>query len=138
MSIELDCRFIYFGTAPGNYSLALPFPSIGKAVFETERTVDAGRNANNVVVGQMVGRPINKQNMGWDRIPAAKWWEINQWLEANGMFFWCRYFAHDVGQWRERQFYCGNVSCEPRDVNPDTGMPTYYVDATFNIIDSGA
>lgn len=133
-----DARFMYFGTSEKNFTLALPFPTWGSAAFETERTVDAARNANNVVVGQMVGRSIDKQKMKWENMPREKWWEINRWLETNGMFFWCRYFSHNSGEWKVRRFYCGNIKCEPAYVDPDTGMPAFYSSAEFNVVDTGA
>lgn len=135
---KLDTGFMYFGTGPANFSLEIPYPSVDGALFQTARSVDAARNANNVVVGQMVGRSVDKQNMKWNRIDTETWWKMNRWLEANGMFFWCRYFAHSTGEWRVRRFYVGDISCEPVDVDAASGKAAYYKNASFNIIDTGA
>ena len=137
---RIDSRFIYFGTGvsgnnlTGN-TLALPFPSSGP--FETSRAVNSGRNANNVVVGQMVGRSVDKQSMTWNVLPVQKWWEINRWIETNGMFFYCKYFSHNVGKWMIRRFYCGDPKCSPFKIDPSTGVPDVYLDCSLNVIDMG-
>ena len=135
-----DARFIYLGTQVTNGDLsgnilAIPFPSSGE--FETSRAVNAARNANNVVVGQMVGRSVDKQSMSWSVLAREKWWEINRWIEANGMFFWCKYFAHNYGVWRIRRFYCGDPKCEPFKIDANTGIPEMYRNCSINVIDMG-
>lgn len=137
---RVDERFIYFGTGvsgtelTGN-TIALPFPS--SAPFETARAVNSARNANNVVVGQMVGRSVDKQSMSWSVLPVQTWWKINRWIEANGMFFYCKYFAHNTGRWMIRRFYCGDPKCNPFKINPTTGVPDVYLDCSLNVIDMG-
>lgn len=137
MNLHEDARFIYIGKTKDSQPLAIPFPSIGQGAFETVRIVDAGRNANGAVVGQQIGRSMDKQNMGWRAISCEKWWEINNWFETNGMFFYCRYFSHNTGQWRTRKFYVSDIKCEPYMVNPATGIPREYHNATFNVVDTG-
>ena len=137
---RVDPRFIYIGTGVTasdviGSTLAVPFPS--EAMFETSRAVNAGRNANNVVVGQMVGRSVDKQNMKWRVLPRETWWKLNRWFEEHGMFFYCKYFAHNVGKWRIRRFYCGDQRCDPYKINPLTGVPDVYLNCTVNIIDMG-
>lgn len=137
---RIDSRFIYLGTGVSGTSLtgsvlSIPFPSSGS--FETARAVNSARNANNVVVGQMVGRSVDKQSMTWSVLPVKKWWEINRWIEANGMFFYCKYFSHNVGKWMIRRFYCGDPKCSPMKIDPATGVPDVYLDCTLNVIDMG-
>lgn len=132
---------MYWGTGVSGTSLsgnvvAIPFPSEG--VFETERAVDAARNASNVVVGQMVGRSADKQNMKWGALPCSKWWEINRFLEDNGMFFYCKYFAHNVGKWMIRRFYAGSPKCGPFMIDADTGVPSFYTECEVNVVDTGS
>lgn len=135
-----DARFMYLATELSNGELAgnilaIPFPSEG--LFETARAVNSARNANNVVVGQMVGRSVDKQSMSWKALAREKWWEINRWIEANGMFFWCKYFAHNYGAWKIRRFYCGDPKCEPFKIDPATGIPEMYINCSINVIDMG-
>lgn len=134
-NIPIDARFIYLGTSKGVKSLAIPFPSSGP--FETSRNVDSARNIRGEVVAQKVGRSIDKQSMTFNVLPCDKWWEINNWIEQNGMFFWCHYFAHNYGVWRDRKFYCGNLTCEPYMVDAETGIPKFYHNCTVNVIDMG-
>lgn len=140
-SPKFDARFMYISDAisgndlSGNI-LAVPFPSDGP--FETARAVNAARNANNVVVGQMVGRSVDKQSMTWSVLAREKWWEINRWIEAHGMFFYCKYFSHNTGKWMIRRFYCGDPKCLPFKVNASTGIPAFYRECTLNVIDTGS
>lgn len=122
------------GELSGNI-LAIPFPSEG--TFETSRAVNSARNASNVVVGQMVGRSVDKQSMTWKVLAREKWWEINRWIEAHGMFFYCKYFAHNTGKWMIRRFYCGDPKCSPFKIDPATGVPQVYLDCSINVIDMG-
>lgn len=137
---RVDPRFLYISpsVSGGELSgdiLAVPFPS--KATFETARAVDSARNANNVVVGQMVGRAVDKQSMTWNVLPCASWWRINRWLESHGMFFYVKYFAHNTGKWMIRRFYCGNPKCDPFKIDPENGVPDVYTNCSINIIDMG-
>lgn len=138
---SVDPRFMYISKqmAAGGQMLgdvlAIPFPSSGP--FETARAVNSARNANNVVVGQMVGRSVDKQSMTWRVLPCKTWWRINRWIETNGMFFYCKYFSHNTGKWLIRRFYCGDPKCSPFKINPANGVPDVYLDCTLNVIDMG-
>ncbi|MEG0473156.1 MAG: hypothetical protein RR588_12555 [Solibacillus sp.] len=129
--------FIWLGTSPDNMVLQIPMPTTDNALFESVRLVDAARNADGVVVGQQIGRTVDKQSMGWSVIKPELWWEINRFVENNGMFFWCKYFNHNLGMWQTKRFYCGDPSCTPFMVDNDTGIPKYYKDAKFNVIAVG-
>lgn len=133
--IKNDARFMYWGVTQGDLSLAVPFPSA--APFETARIVDSARNANGEVVGQMVGRSVDKQSMTFNILPCEKWWEMNRWIEQQGMFFWCHYFSHNFGEWKDRRFYCGDFACEPFKIDADTGIPAFYRNCKINVIDMG-
>ena len=133
--MTVDARFMYWSTQKGGTDLAVPFPSEG--VFETIRFVDQARNALGVVIGQQVGRSVDKQNMKWGLLTPAKWWEMNNFVEDHGLFFWAHYFSHNLGVWKDRWFYCGNPACTPLMINPATGLPLWYVDCSFNVIDTG-
>lgn len=133
--------FLYLGSSPitsrSDYAIALPYPTVGSAAFETSRMVDSARNANGEMVGRQIGRSVSKQNMGWSRISCEKWWEFNRWIEAGHFTFYCHYFNFNMGRWETRLFYVGDFKASPGPVDPDTGMPAYLVDASVNVIDCG-
>ena len=136
--IKLDPRFMYWGTGSDveeNFDIEVPFPSSGP--FETSRAVDSARNARGEVVGQMVGRSVDKQSMTFNVLSCEKWWEMNNWIETHGMFFWCYYFSHNLGVWKTRRFYCGNPSCEPYMIDAATGKPAFDRNCKLNVIDMG-
>lgn len=139
--IHADPRFLYLGSTPStntqNYAVAVPFPSEGKAAFETSRMIDSARNANGEIVGRQIGRSIDKQNMAWDVLPREKWWEMNRWFEQGHFTFYCHYFNHNLGCWQTKLFYLGDVKTSPFLVDPESGEPAFYRDAGFNVIDCG-
>ena len=77
--------YIYLGassdTSRTSYAIALPYPDLDKAAFETSRMVDSARNANGEVVGRQVGRSVHKQNLAWSKMDKEKWWEMNRWFD---------------------------------------------------------
>lgn len=137
MSYQPDRQFMYWGVSPDALDFAIPYPSVGHAAFETQRGVDSARNTSWEVVATQLGRPSDKQNMEWTVLDPEIWWDMNRWLEANGMFFWCRYFSFNTGEWRVRRFYCGDVSAEPFMLNIRTGLPKYMLNCKLNVIDCG-
>lgn len=130
-------RFIRYGTTFDSLTHALPFPTKGKALFQTERMVEGGRNANGVLVAQEVGRSLDKQNMGWDKIKPEIWWEFNNFLEDHGMFFCVEFFNYNLGKLQRKRFYAGNPQCDPFNVDPITLKPELIENAQVNIIDTG-
>ncbi|MEG2843128.1 MAG: hypothetical protein RR900_06540 [Ruthenibacterium sp.] len=134
-------NFLFLGASPATnaaqYEIAVPYPTVGGACFETARMVDAARNARGEMVGRMAGRSLDKQNMTWDVMPCDKWWALNRWFENGHFTFYCHYFNHNLGMWQTRLFYLGDVKTNPVHVNGKTGVPAYYTGATFNVIDCG-
>lgn len=139
MSANWDEGYLFLGetiaTSRTNFSIKIPHPSVGGAAFETNRMVDAGRNAKGELIGRMVGRSISKQNLSWDKIPRETWWQINRWFEDGHYTFYCHYFNHNTGTWETRLFYLGDVSTNP--VKITDGLPKYYENASFSVIDCG-
>lgn len=133
--------FLYFGASPNtsktNYAIKVPYPTLGKAPFTTSRLVDSARNANGTMVGRMVGRSIDKQEMGWDVISCALWWEMNRWFENNHFTFYCHYFNFNTGKWLTRLMYISDVAVSPEFINAATGEPEYLRNASVNVIDCG-
>ncbi|MEG0396880.1 MAG: hypothetical protein RR612_09145 [Oscillospiraceae bacterium] len=134
--------FIYLGTTPGtsrtDYTVAVPYPSADGGAFETSRMVSAGRNALGEMVGEVVGRSIDKQNMAWNgSISPQKWWEINRFIEAGHFTFYCHYFNFNLGYWQTKQFYASDFKVTPYMVDKATGIPKMLKSASFNVIDCG-
>lgn len=131
--------FIYFGADPGtnreNHAIAAPYPDTGP--FTTSRLVDSARNAQGTMVGRMVGRSLDKQEMSWTAISPEVWWEMNRWFEAGHFTFYCHYFNFNLGRWETRLFYLSDVKCSPARVDPASGQPALLRDASFNVIDCG-
>lgn len=133
--------FLYWSSSPGvsreSYEVAVPYPDLGSAAFETSRMVDSARNARGEMVGRMVGRSIDKQNMAWSKLSCAVWWEMNRWIENGHFTFYCHYFNFNLGRWETRLFYVGDFKASPGPVDPATGEPQYIQDASVNVIDCG-
>ena len=85
----------------------------------------------------MVGRSVDKQELGWQTISPQLWWEMNRWFEDGHFTFYCHYFSHNLGRWETRMFYLSDVKCSPVNVDAATGMPEYYEDASFSVVDCG-
>lgn len=141
----MNNNFMYWGTTKNNFTLSVPYPASG--AFESARTVTTQESANGEVVGQIVGRRRDKQNMSWKAMDCEKWWEINNWIEnnvkSNGSFsFYCKYFNFNLGKWMTHSCYIGNVSCTPFAIDSDTtseefGQPRYLLNCSVNVIDCG-
>lgn len=72
-------------TEPSNFlivnNVMFPWPMHGLQIVHSQ-SVDAGRNANNAVVGQLVGRKQWKiNNLQWNGLDAATWAAMKEALE---------------------------------------------------------
>ena len=140
ISIKMKPGFMYWGTTIESLNLEVPFPSSG--TFETSRKAQMQESADGSIVAQMVGRSRDKQTLSWEVMDCSKWWEINNWLEENGMFFFCRYFNFNRGIWQTRKFYVENPTCEPyrpssNQNSTDYGMPRFLRNCQISVIDMG-
>lgn len=133
-NISINPKFMYLSA--GGDTVAVPYPAHDSGIFETSTMVDSGRNTDGVLVSQVIGRPIAKQNMKWSVLPNEKWWEMNQFWEEH-FTFQCQYFDYNYGDWRNREFYCGDRKAKPFGVNSDTGIPLYMTNCECNVIDTG-
>lgn len=97
--------------------------------------VDAGRNANGVVVGQRIGRDLYKvDGLEWPWLTASQWEGI---LQAMSDFFFYVTFPDPVsGESKTIKMYCGDRQGEEYFVD-DSGKPTYYRNCKVNLIDTG-
>lgn len=131
-----DRRFMYWGNNVNNLSFSVPAPTQVSA--ESEWGFDGARNADYVLRGDFVGRPIFKRSMSWSLILCTDWYAMNRFIEENRGVFWCNYFDDIVGKWLTRRFYRGNPKVEIIRIDKSTGEPdTWYRNATLNIIDTG-
>ena len=145
MQMPIDLKeptgFLYLGASPytdkTNYSVKVPYPDMGSALFTTSRLVDSARNAQGTMVGRMVGRSIDKQEMGWSVISCQLWWEMNRWFENGHFTFYCHYFNFNTGRWLTRLMYLSDVKVSPGLVENETGEPVFLRDAGFSVVDCG-
>ena len=112
----------------------LPSPKRGVEPLVTT-IVDAGRDANGVVVGQRIGRDQYKlNNLEWSWLDAATWSRI---LSILSNFFVYVTFPDPVtNKMVTIRMYPGDRSAEPYYLD-DSGMPTHYRNCKFNLIDTG-
>lgn len=79
--------------------------------------------------------------MTWERMNCETWWQLNRWIESNGMSFYVRYFNFNTGAWQNRRFYVDSVSCQPyrpaAEGSEKHGMPLYLRDCTLTVYDMG-
>lgn len=112
----------------------LPPPKRGVHVIVTT-VVNAGRNANGVVVGQKIGRDQYKiDGLEWSWLTADQWERILSLLKP----FYVNVTFMDPVNDRKRtiKMYCGDRSGEPFWVTK-SGRPTHYRNCKVNLIDTG-
>lgn len=112
------------------------FPPPKRGVKPTVTTlVDAGRNANGVVVGQRVGRDQYKiDTLEWPWLDAETWSNMLQVLDN---FFVMVTFVDPVrNSKRTLKMYPGDRTAEPYWVDGED-KPTYYTNCKVNLIDTG-
>jgi len=113
---------------------ALPPPKRGVNVTVTT-VVDAGRNANGVVVGQRIGRDQYKIDaLEWPWLTAQQWHDILTWMKD---FYFNVTFVDPVsGNVKTLKMYCGDRKGEPYYLDGQS-RPTHYKDCKVNLIDTG-
>jgi len=112
-----------------------PCPRVG-FTYTISTAVNAGRNANNAVVGQKVGRDVIKlDNMQWAGLDPTTWQNM---LKAVEPFYVPVTFEdYRTGKPTTITMYPGDRSAEPLFVNPKTHIVTLYRNCSFNLIDCG-
>lgn len=104
--------------------------------FIVSTNVNAGRNANGEVIGQLVGRNIYKLNqMEWPYLDADTWHKM---LQAVKGFYVPVTFEHpETGETTTITMYPGDRSAEPYQIDKYTKKTLYYANCKFNLIDCG-
>ena len=112
----------------------LPSPKRGVGIIVTT-VVDAGRNANGVVVGQRIGRDQYKiDGLEWAWLTAQEWEDILSWMKD---FYFNVTFTDPVtNTLRTVRMYCGDRRGDPYYLDGN-GKPTHYKDCKVNLIDTG-
>lgn len=109
-----------------------PCPMPGMEVVSSQ-TVDAGRNANNAVVGQKVGRRLWKiNNLQWNGLDAETWRAMKEALED---FFVPVTFTGDDNKRHTIHMYPGDTTGKPLFL--DGIFYKNYETCKFNLIDTG-
>lgn len=144
MPINTKESYIEIGTSVNanntlNNVLKLPCPI--ELPSTNEFLVDAGRNANAVMMIEQLGRTQYKTEISWKKLTNKKWWEINRWFNTFGYVFYMKYFSHTDGAVKIHRFYRGNQTSAMPSSTTETlngyTVPTHYYDCGFSIIDIG-
>ena len=104
--------------------------------YTISTTVNEGRNANNAVVGQRVGRDLYKlDNMEWAGLSPETWQMM---LKAVEPFFVPVTFEdYRTGNPITITMYPGDRTATPLFVDPKTHKVLKYRSCQFNLIDAG-
>lgn len=144
MPINTKESYIEIGTSVNadntlNNVLQLPCPI--ELPSSNEFLVDAGRNANGVMMIEQIGRTQYTMQLKWASLTNKKWWGINRWFDSFGYVFYVKYFSHTDGMVKIHKFYRGNIDkgnpSSTTEVLNGYVVPTHYNGCGFSIIDIG-
>ena len=112
-----------------------PCPHVGfQYVIST--TVNAGRNVNNAVIGQRVGRDLYKFDaLEWIGLKQKEWQRILQALEP--FYVPVTFIDIRTGEPITITMYHGDITSKPLFVDSDTHEVTQYESCKVNLIDAG-
>ena len=112
-----------------------PCPKAGFSYLITT-TVNAGRNANNAVIGQRVGRDLYKlNNLEWAMLEPEVWQMMLRAVEP----FYIPVTIEDyrTGKPITITMYPGDREAKPLYADPESHIVTKYENCKFNLIDAG-
>lgn len=99
-------------------------------------TVNAGRNSNNAVIGQRVGRDLYKLNtLEWVGLESETWQMMLKALEP--FYVPVTFEDYRTGQLVTITMYPGDRNGQPLFVDKLTHQVTKYRTCKFNLIDAG-
>lgn len=112
-----------------------PCPGVGFS-YTITTTVDSGRNANNAVIGQRIGRDLIKlDSMKWAALDPETWQMM---LKAVEPFFVPVTFEdYRTGEPITLTMYPGDRKAAPLFADKNTHKVTKYESCEFNLIDAG-
>ena len=99
-------------------------------------TVNAGRNANNAVIGQKIGRDLYKlNNLEWAMLDAETWKNMLAAIEP--FYVPVTFEDYRTGEPITITMYPGDREAKPIFADPQTHVVTKYENCKFNLIDCG-
>lgn len=113
-----------------------PYPSPGLYPNMVVTTaVNAGRNANNKVVGQKIGRDNYKiDNLSWPYLDAATWSSMLK--EFENFFVTVEFWDMVNNTWKTSTMYPGDRMADVY-MTDKQGKPLSYINCKVNVIDAG-
>lgn len=97
--------------------------------------VNAGRNANNKVVGQKIGRDNYKiDNLSWPYLDAATWSSMLK--EFDNFFVTVEFWDMVNNTWKTLTMYPGDRTADVY-MTDKQGKPISYINCKVNIVDTG-
>ena len=97
--------------------------------------VNAGRNANNKVVGQKIGRDNYKiDNLSWPYLDAATWSSMLK--EFENFFVTVEFWDMVNNTWKTLTMYPGDRTADVY-MTDKQGKPISYINCKVNVIDAG-
>ena len=112
-----------------------PCPGVG-FTYTITTTVNAGRNANNAVIGLRVGRDLYKlDNLQWVGLKPDTWMMMLEAVEP----FYVPVTFEDFRTGNPITFimYPGDRTAEPLFVDKNSHKVSQYLNCRFNLIDAG-
>lgn len=112
-----------------------PCPAVG-FTYTITTTVNAGRNANNVTIGQRIGRDLYKlDNMKWVGLEPKIWQAMLKAVEP--FYIPVTFEDYRTGKPITIIMYPGDRTAEPLFASPTSHKVTKYRNCQFNLIDTG-
>lgn len=112
-----------------------PCPKVGFQ-YIISSTVNAGRNANNAVIGQRVGRDLYKFNsLSWSMLEPETWQMMLRAVED--FYIPVTFEDYRTGEPMTITMYPGDRTATPLFVDENTHKITKYENCKFNLIDAG-
>lgn len=121
-------------------ALALPPPSYSSAKQTASALVNSGRSSDGVLYAQRVlDRDLVKLEIVWKYLTATQWYAILQQIKGGeqGFYIYIEYFDMTENRFRCLQFYPGDKSATPFNLNKTTKEILSYLDCGVNFIDTG-
>lgn len=112
-----------------------PCPGVGFN-YAITTTVNAGRNANNAVIGQKVGRDLYKLNtLEWAGLEPEVWQMMLRAIEP--FYVPVTFEDYRTGNPITITMYPGDRTAKPLFADPISHIVTKYENCKFNLIDAG-
>lgn len=133
MAVEKYGQFITL--SEGGDVVRLPYPYKDSGLQTIATMVDTARTQDGVVRGEVIGN-VSKVELTWKVLTPTVWASLLTFFN-NHFYFNCTYLDMATNSWKTRKFYVGDRSAQPFLINPDTGVPKYYMNCKANIVGVG-